>query len=522
MVKTEADFMRNLCIGIIELTPGWKSILDQIGVWYHQIDDFDDLLHSYSVIIVNKAVTPNEEEKLHVFNDAGGSVLETPDGDTFSHARFTVKKKVKTVINDYSIPFLDHIPFLDIYSEVSLYNGMDNFSGLIDFERIQKGIVCNLGINPDKLFIDNGYIRKRFYFKREKHPDEIVSKVTKGPLIDLISSLLKELHFQQKLPFVNKWTSPKEKPVFAFRVDSDFGDRKSIQELYSIANEYNIPMTWFLHVEAHEEWLNVFHNFQNQEIALHGYEHGTSSSYEQIYNNIETGLQLLLDAGFNPRGFCAPYGIWSETLSEVLEKFDFTYTSEFTIGYDTIPFQPVNYGSRLSPFQIPIHPICTGSLNRRKASVNEMKEYFLNLLQYGVSSFQNILFYHHPLQPGTEIWKDVFEKVNQLELKKLTFHEYASFWEKRTKTSYSAAINLENEELSFSGKLDDLLIQVSSSHSSFELIKQTTDGQISNSVIFNYHHPKEKLNEQDIRFLKSDKLQLLKTSLLDWRNRIRL
>ena len=514
--------MRNLCIGIIELSPGWKSILDQIGVWYQQVDSFKDLLTSYSVIIVNKPVSPEEEEQLHAFNDDGGSILETPSGDTFSHARFTVAKKVKTLVNNYSIPFLQHIPYLDIYNEVQLYNGQDNFSGLIDFERIQKGIVCNLGVNPDTLIADNSHIRKRFFFKEGSHPDELVSKVSKGALVDLISSLLKELHFQQGLPFINKWISPEEKPVFAFRIDSDFGDKESIQDLYSIASEYDIPMTWFLHVKAHEDWLASFHEFKEHEIALHGYEHGTSDSYEHLFSNIETGLQLLVDAGFNPEGFCVPYGIWNEPLAEVLQKFEFRYTSEFTIGYDALPFKPIHKNSELSSIQIPIHPICTGSLNRKSVSEEEMKEYFLNVFEAKVSSFQNTVFYHHPLQPGTQIWKEIFTKVNELGLTKLTFQEYASFWENRTKASCSAAINLENGELAFSGELEGIFVQVSKSHTSFELIKRTSEEQITSSANFEYHHSARKLTEQDIQLLKSNKLQLLKTSLLDWKNRIRL
>ncbi len=514
--------MKNLCIGIIKLTPGWKSILDQIGVWYKEVDDYTELLQNFSVLIINNTVSEESEELLHRFSDSGGSILETPDGDTFSHARFTVKKKVKTVVNDYSIPFLDHIPFLDIYEEVHLYNGQDNFSGLVDFERVQKGIVCNLGLNPDTLIANNSYIRKRFYYKDGKHPDELVSKVSKAPLVDLIHALLKELHFQQGLPFINKWISPKEKPVFSFRVDSDYGDQNSIKALYSIAKEFNIPMTWFLHVEAHEEWLNLFHQFEGQEIALHGYEHGTSNSYEHVFNNIELGLQKLKDAGFDPIGFCVPYGIWNNTLAEVLQKFQFEYSSEFTVAYNGFPFFPIHNGAQLSTIQIPIHPICTGSLNRKKASTDEMKEYFMNLLEEYSARFKNTIFYHHPLQPGTELWKDIFNKVNESGLTKLTFSEYASFWNKRGNTKYEARISAESNELVITGTEPEVLLQVSSAHSEFELLKPSPDENLSASENFSYHDSGEKLTNEDIQSLKSKKLQLLKTSMLDWRNRKRL
>lgn len=514
--------MKNLCIGILELTPGWKSILDQIGVWYQQIDKLDDLLSSYSIIIINKPVSEEIEHLLHTFNDAGGSILETPNGDTFSHARFTVTKKVKSIVNNGNIPFLNHIPFLDIYSEAYLYNGQTNFDGLIDFEKIKEGIVCNLGINPDELFTNGEYIRKRFFFKKDKHPDELVSKVSKDILVDLITSLLKELHFQQGLPFVSKWISPKEQPVFAFRIDSDFGDRESITALSEIGKEHEIPMTWFLHVKAHEDWLSLFHEFEGQEISLHGYEHGTSTSYEHVFNNIEKGLQLLKDEGFEPEGFCVPYAIWNETLAEVLQKFDFKYSSEFTLGYDGFPFYPIHDEKESKTLQIPIHPICTGSLNRKSASFKEMKDYFVEVLIQKIGKRHNVVFYHHPLQPGTKLWNDIFSKVNELSLTKLSFSEYASFWQKRINTNFTASIETEDKTLSFSGELGDILIQVTNSHTSYELIKANHDNEITNSGKFKYHEAYSKLTESDIKELKGDKFQLIKTSLLDWKNRIKL
>ncbi len=514
--------MRHLCIGILELTPGWKSILDQIGVWYEEIEAFDNLLTSYSVIIINKPVSEEVEHKLHEFNDAGGSVFETPNGDTFSHARFTVTKKVKSIINNGNIPFLDHISFLDIYSEAHLYNGQTNFNGLIDFEKIEGGIVCNFGVNPDELIANNEYTRKRFFFKEGKHPDELVSRVSKKEMADLITSLLKELHFQQELPFVNKWISPKEQPVFAFRVDSDFGDKESIKTLHEIGKTNQIPITWFLHVQAHEDWLNVFHEFEGQEIALHGYEHSTSTSYEQVFNNIEKGLQLLKDAGFSPEGFCVPYGIWNKALAEVLHKFDFKYSSEFTVCYDGTPFYPIHYEKETDTLQVPIHPICTGSLNRKDASLKEMKEYFSEVLENKRNRHENIVLYHHPLQTGTEVWNEIFSKVNDLKLTKLSFKEYAFFWKKRISAQYSASIDTANNALSFSGELEDIFIQVSNSHTSFELIQANGDNEVKNSGEFKYHTHAKKLTESEFKELKGSKLQLIKTSLLDWKNRIKL
>lgn len=522
MAKGETRVMKKrLCIGIIDLTSGWKIILDQMGVWYETISDISDLSSQYSVIILNASLSEKQEGKLHEFTDEGGSVLETMNGSTFSYARFTAVKRVERLINPGTIPFLNHIPFIDVHAKAELYNGIDNFDGIIDFEKHEKGIVCNLGLNPDELVADNSFSRKRFFYKENQHPDELVSNASKASLTELLASILKELHFQQSLPFVNKWTSPKEQPIFAFRIDSDFGTQESVTKLYETGKTHKIPMTWFLHVEAHEDWLSVFHDFKEQEIALHGYEHGTSDSYENIFNNIEKGFQVLKDADFDPVGFCVPYAIWNDSLADVLNKFEFQYSSEFTVGHDGSPFFPLHKNEEMVTLQIPIHPICTGSLNRKHTSLDEMKEYFLKILKNKVARFEPTVFYHHPLQPGTELWNDVFAKVNELELCTLSFSEYAGFWKSRNETSFEAYLDTESASISLSGELNDLFIQVSGSHSAFDLVKSNLDQEVKSSGKFEYHKTSQpEIAELDQ--LRSGKLQLLKTSLLDWRNRKKL
>ena len=48
-------------------------------------------------------------------------------------------------------------------------------------------------------------------------------------------------------------------------------------------------------MRAHEKWIHHFSSLKKQEIALHGYEHGTSSSYEHIITNIQQGKQIIDD-----------------------------------------------------------------------------------------------------------------------------------------------------------------------------------------------------------------------------------
>ena len=247
----------------------------------------------------------------------------------------------------------------------------------------------------------------------------------------------------------------------------------------------------------------------------------TSTSYEQTFDNIEKGLQLLKDVGINPNGFCAPYAIWNESLAEVLTKFEFEYTSEFTVGYDSNPFFPIHNDKEMRSLQIPIHPICTGSLNRKKVSFDEMKEYFLDTLSKKLSRFEPVIFYHHPLQPGKEVWNDVFNKVNELNLTKLSFSEFSNFWKKRLEANIEASINQETKELVFNNSSNGLLIQVSHNQSSFELIQISNDQEFISSGEFEYTSTSLP-NKEEIEELSAGKMQLLKTSILDWKNRRRV
>lgn len=488
--------MNRICIGITQITPGWKSLLDQLGLWYEKVDFNRSLTRHYSAIIVSDSLSHTHHKKLSAYMHHGGAVLAAKSVKNFR----SLKKSTLTFTGTTSY----------------------EYSNEVNFFATGDGFLIQLAFNPDNAFADWRYSRKRFYFKTGKHPDELVSSVNKEGLATTIDSCLKELHIRRGLPYIQKWHSPDKQPVFAFRIDSDYGDQKSMQRLYALAREYAIPMTWFLHVEAHEDWLSLFHEFKDQEIALHGYEHGTSTSYKHVIANIERGKQLLLEAGFTPMGYCAPYGIWNKALAEALQQNEFEYTSEFTLAYDALPFQPVYKNELMSPIQIPIHPICTGSLNRKRASVKEMEQYFLSVLAHKTKAFENTLFYHHPLQPGLSLWNTVFKRVNELGLTKMSFYDYARFWKKRNQAVFESYFNKKNMELKGVSSDDDLLIKISFDQNSFHLLPAKKTNAHLNPLEKISHQVEPTLTDAELDELSGEPLNLLKTTLLDWKNRKRL
>lgn len=486
--------MNRICIGVLALTPEWISMLDSLGVRYEEVRFENKLTTSYSVLIVNKHPTTTQLQQIQQFLKESGSLLFT--------------REVSINIFDKRDPIDDitiHLP-TPYQSQVSTFS-------------TGRGIVAQWKASPENDFADTSYHRKRFYFRPLMHPDELVSSVDKNALLVTLDRILSELHFHRSLPYIKKWHSPTEKPVFGFRIDSDFGTKQAIKELYQLSKAYSIPFTWFLHVQAHEEWLEEFKKFEHQEIALHGYEHGTSASYEHIFNNIETGYRKLSDVGIEPKGFCVPYGIWNEALGDVLKKFECEYSSEFTLGYDCVPFFPIHKGTLHPTLQIPIHPICTGSLNRKAADEVEMTEYFEMILAKKLRSREPVFFYHHPMQIGINVWKSVFKKVQNSELNPITFLEYALFWKQRNEALIEAKFDRKNKVLTLDSSDNNIFVKIAFSSKSYRLMPTSKTSKPLDSVKeyewVDPDFPSPKTQSE----LQRGKMQLIKTSLLDWRNR---
>lgn len=509
---------QRLCIGIQNLNRNWRIALDQLGLWYEEITYANDLREAYSAIILNDKPKLEQQSKLISYVNAGGAVLELRDIHFFMELAQTSKTKVDRLINTSNFGAFTHLPYLDIYGSAELHISSDIFEGLVHIEPQRKGHLGFLGIDVAELMQQTGYARKRFYSEDGQYPDEIVSKVSKKELSDLLDALLKELHFRQQLPYIQKWNSPTEKPVLGFRIDSDFGDEASVDELYQVLSKHEIPGTWFLHVQAHEEWLKHFQSFKNQEMALHGYKHGTSNSIPKTQENIRMGKYLLEEANFDLKGFCAPYGIWNKALYRSLKAFEFTYTSEFTFTYDGAPLQ---HSDADMPLQIPIHPICTGSLNRKKYTDEQMAVYFIQTLNRKLGRFEPVFFYHHPLQPGLEAIDKLFYEVNQHNLHTMTFAEFAEFWEHRRVFNFEAFYDGDKLMLN-SDAQSDAYLQVSKNHDHFYLMKNHTgESRISDKQKFEYSNCYLPDPEEAISMNRTD-LRMIKTSLFDWKNRIRL
>ncbi|MFN1833951.1 polysaccharide deacetylase family protein [Balneola sp. MJW-20] len=493
--------------------PVWESIMDYLGVDHKQADLSEDLLSAYSLIIVNAETTRGEQKTLIKYVKSGGAILEM-FGHEFYYAE-RISTKFKRQIYDQSEDTdLKLIPFLDFYSSVHVHKDQEYFEGLIHFKTKGKGSVGFAGFDLPSLISDLNFKRKRFISDRLPFPDELVSKVSKGYLLLLFRILLQKLHFLRDLPFLFKHYSRNSKPYFAFRIDTDFGDKDSINALLNLSRESGVPFTWFLHVKAHEEWLEVFKKDPQQELALHSYVHATSDDLKKIDRDLNKAQEILRRYKIDFKGFAAPYGILNNAVKKALERLPVNYSSEFSYLYDALPM----YQAEMKRWQIPIHPICTGSMSRLRYSLDDMKVYFLNQIREHQSDQTPLILYHHPMQKGFEVWDEILKSAIIDDFNPITMEGLRAWYNHRSTSSFSAVV--ENDSIRIEcDPQEDLCFNISREIKKFDLLKfkeRTVSTNVSSSFKLKTPYTPPDL---DIKKNRRTDINLIKTGIIDSRNR---
>ncbi len=426
--------MRNnsviLQIGLIQYEPSWETLLRQIGAAWKVISPEESLVEYYSVIIVNASLDPAMNKNIHSFVAHGGAVLYTTKAITETEQR----KKSTTFIA--SLPpqhteYYRYFGILDVYADCLTFSNDD----IIEIEHVGSGIKVFFGV-PVEIILSSTSRRKNFYTTLERMPNEVVSKRSKGSFRQLIFSLLTFLHHQQHLPFIHQWYYPNGEPtIFTFRIDSDKGTQEQIEEIYRLSESYEIPTSWFLDVKSHESWLPYFQKFKNQEIGVHCYEHVVHNSAALNHDNVANALRILRKNNFHTQGITVPTGAWNHSFANAIELLGFYYSSEFAFDYDNVPSFPY-FNSAFSPvLQLPIHPICIGSMLRARMSDDEMILYFKSIIDSNYILNEPICLYHHPTHKHNEVFEEVFRYINERKIFKLTFSEYSTWWKKRISTT---------------------------------------------------------------------------------------
>jgi hypothetical protein len=427
-----------LKLGIWGIQPGYEIILEQIGVPYENVSENTNItLENYSVIIISEIIQESDKQVILEYMNTGGSVLLNARCWANLYGKKLKQKKVRFLISDNNSIY-SSLGLVDIYTKISYVNSKE--LGILDeglgiyHTKIGKGFVLIFPFDINSLILDTRSIRKRFYSERKELPSEIVARVSKGKLRELVRISLGSLHHKRGLPFVHKWYFPdSSENVFIFRLDTDFCSSHQANNMVGICRKNNISATWFLDTTS-EERLHNYAEMKDQELALHCDRHLVFSDYKNNKKNLEIGRDKLNATGIEMNGFAAPFGDWNPELAKVLDDLNLEYSSEFTLDYDDLPFNPFINGKFSKVLQIPIHPISLGWLRRSHFSPKEMLNYYLKLIDEKLYLYEPTIIYHHPHHEYLNILDKVFQYVNKIKVKKLTMNEYAKWWKMRTNT----------------------------------------------------------------------------------------
>ncbi len=435
-----------LSVGITEISPGWEIVLNQIGVPYFQIDSQDAAAAGQlPVAIVNSTYVPNSNFNITNYLENGGAVLIDANS-----AKKLLDIKLRRERIDYLFSTDDDIifsttPYCTIGRRCSIAcdsQHLSNQSGIKTILQMQVGKGVALIIPSGLVSALTNYRMKRINFPPEggeRMPSERGSAVCKSGIRRIIQTALEFLFHQRNLPFIHLWPFPDgAKTIFGFRVDTDFGTREEVENLYDICKKNAIRASWFIETKSQAEWIDYYRKMEGQEIGYHCYRHRVFPNYRANSADFQKGLAILKSAQIEAKGYAAPYGEWHPILDEVIREYGFRYSSEFAINYDDLPFYPFASDSFSSVLQIPIHPISASRLHWARHTEKQKRQYYLRVMDEKLALQEPVFLYHHPGQRRLKLFDTIFQEVKTRKIPNLTLGEYADWWQKRSAIDWQA------------------------------------------------------------------------------------
>lgn len=415
----------------------WEQILLQEGISWTMMDPVGgDLSEECSVLVVTGPLASDRRTTVKEYLRKGGGILGSAGhlaeiGDLSPRSQRIEYLVSGDTDADRWISLLDLGVTGDIPREAGLLRTQENSFALFAGQLL-GGWAVILPFDVGEAFSDTRIANKNFYSRRERLPSERVALVGKGEILHLVHGALEFLHHARGFPYCHLWYFPDgRKNLFAFRVDTDGAPRADVDALYGLAREYGVQMSWYLDVGSHEPWVNYFATMVDQEIGVHCYEHKVFDTFQENLRNISRARKVLEEQSIRPKGFTAPYGVWNADLGRALRQLGFSYSSEFTLAYDALPFFPVVGDTSLEPLQVPIHPICPGSLRKIGYGDDQMDEYYSMVIDEKLLRGEPLFFYHHPTHRSWETVRRMMAAIKQRNIECTTLGAFAAWWQER-------------------------------------------------------------------------------------------
>lgn len=237
--------------------------------------------------------------------------------------------------------------------------------------------------------------------------------------------------------------------AFNFRIDHDDYEPADFETTLDALRGHESATTHFVCAADFVEQPRALEPLRGLDVGSHGYRHHTFRDSDENRANIARGIEALERFGIRPNGFAAPHGRFTRGLLAVLESLGVTYSSDFALTYDDLPFWP----SGSNVLEIPIHPICLGlfveaaerrspgDLVVRERAAAAAAEHFRRVARLKYDAGEPIFLYGHPtgrLGRYPEVLKAALESVAHLSaVWRVTYRQFAEWWRARHDIRYS-------------------------------------------------------------------------------------
>jgi hypothetical protein len=454
-----------LRVGLLSASSSWEQILGQEGIPWGVVGAERLERDAWSVLIVNRHVSAGERSDIEDFLANGGAILGYSEHLAGVCGLSTIPRQVRYIINESDAGWDVDLVFVRIKGSLPRNANTlrtDTGDHALFAGGFGGGWAVVLPFDAARLMTDARARSRMFYGQRERLPSERVSDVDKNQVRLIIRRGLEYLHHAQGLPYLHVWYYPHGfATVFGFRIDTDGGRQTDIDHLYRVGADRGISMTWFLDVGSHESWINRFGAMEGQEISLHCYTHATFSTQAENLNNIRKGKAAMESAGLSPPGFSAPYGIWNPGLANAIDASGFEYSSEFSYAYDTLPLYPESGGVRWNTLQVPVHPVCVGSMLRIGYTDEQMADYFVRSMKTKLQRSEPLFFYHHPSHQRWGVIEHLFDTVKENRIAAFSLADFARWWKHRGRTFIEASVAGDKLQVTTVPANDDVWLRVS-------------------------------------------------------------
>jgi hypothetical protein len=426
----------------------WEELLMQEGFPWRVVDAREITPGEYSVAIVHRKPEPPEQDSLERYLRQGGAVI----GDGM-HSGGVCAAAARSEFIEYLVGegrFRNvHLVDLGLAGRIPLEATecrTQQGAHAIFAGELCGGLAVLFPFSPAAAMADERSTVKAFYARRDRLPAERVSLVAKGEVRHLVHEALEFLHVERGIPYAHLWYFPDRcENVFAFRVDTDGAGREDVERLYRVARASGTPMSWFLDVRTSEPHLERFHAMVEQEIGIHCYDHREPAGEAALREDLRKGMGVLTGAGFRPEGFAATYGFWKPFVSAVPREFGLRYSSEFSCAYDTVPYVPTSLTAVHGVMQVPVHPVCPGTLRQAGYLPLGMTEYYRGVVATKRARREPLIFYHHPSHRAWDVIETLCQEGLHPGTRRMTLGEYAAWWGR--KRPIALRLREEGEEL---------------------------------------------------------------------------